>query len=62
MFNLLEDEQPRSPVTLPQVRLRRVDGDEKEKAAKFAYQTTGWLLVLVIATFCDVMVLKWYLK
>jgi len=26
------------------------------------YQTTGWLLVLGIASFCVVVVLKWYLK
>jgi len=40
---------------LPDHRRRRI-----EDAAN--YQTTGWLLVIGTASFCVVVVLKWYLK
>ncbi len=43
------------PKRLPDHRKRRIEIPKN-------YRTTGWLLVLVIATFCVVMVLKWYLK
>jgi hypothetical protein len=26
------------------------------------YQITGWLIIIVIASFCVVVVLNWYLK
>jgi hypothetical protein len=40
---------------LPDHRRRRIEGHDN-------YRITGWLLLLVIAAFCIVVVLKWYLK